>query len=41
MRVFILSVVAIIVITAIAAVVLPRFGVSTAEQFQIRENVRL
>jgi len=41
MRVFVLSVVAIVVITAVAALVLPRFGDSTAERFQIKENVRL
>ncbi len=41
MRVFFLSVIAIIVITAVSAVVLSGFDASTAEQFQIKETVRL
>lgn len=41
MRVFMLSVVAIIVITAVAAVILSGFDASTADVFQIKDNVRL
>ncbi len=41
MRVFILSVIAIIVITAVAAIILPGFDASPADQFQIKESVRL
>jgi hypothetical protein len=41
MRVFIVSVVAIIVITAVSAIVLTGLDASSAERFQIKENVRL
>ena len=41
MRVFMLSVAAIIVITAVAAVILTGLDSSSADVFQIKENVRL
>ena len=41
MKVFIASVIAIIAIAAVAAVVLSEFDTSTADRFQIKENVRL
>jgi len=41
MRVFALSVVAIIVITAVAAVILTGLDASSADVFQIKESVRL
>ena len=41
MRVFALSVAAIIVITAVAAVVLTGLDASSADLFQVKESVRL
>lgn len=41
MRVFMLSVVAIIVITAVAAVILTGLDASSADVFHLKESVRL